>query len=88
MNAESKASWKRLNASAGSDRSKSEIAYFFNALDQEYKTYLINKNNNTMNNANVKIQENRLKELKRAFESGLINKTEYETKRKEIINEF
>ena len=42
VNAESKASWHRLNPSPYSV-SKGEIANYFNALDQVYESYLKNK---------------------------------------------
>jgi hypothetical protein len=87
INAESKASWHRLNPS-GLDISKSEIAHYFNVLDQEHKLYLRNKKHNTTSTSDAKTLDNRLIGLKQAFDRGLISKTEYETKRKEIIEEY
>ena len=87
VNAESKASWHRLNA-AGFGVSKGEIADYFNALDQEYKLYLKVGNRSKLNTSDERTLTNKLREIKRAFEAGLINETEYETKRKEIINQY
>ena len=39
-------------------------------------------------NLETKTLEGRLRELKKVFENGLINETEYKDKRKEIIDEF
>ncbi len=87
INAESKVSWHRLNPS-GLDVSKGEIAHYFNFLDQEHKLYLNNKKHNTSSTPDEIKLDDRLIGLKQAFDKGLINKTEYETKRKEIIEKY
>lgn len=87
INAESNSSWHRLNGTA-LDVSKTEIADYFNALDQEYRLYLKNKHSDIVISSQEKTLANRLKELKQAFDSGLINENEYRTKRKEIIDEY
>ena len=87
INAESKASWHRLNPSALSV-SKGEIADYFNALDQVYESYLKNKKQSQTDKVESETLAGRLKELKKAFDNGLINETEYEEKRKKIISDF
>jgi hypothetical protein len=82
INAESKASWHRGNATL-LDLSKDEIAYYFKVLDQEYASYLKDKNR-----VESKTLADRLKELKKAFDNGLISETEYEENRKTIISNF
>lgn len=82
INAESKPSWHRANPTLLSV-SKDEIAHYFNLLDQEYASYLKDKNK-----VESKTLADRLKELKKAFDNGLISETEYEERRKTIISNF
>lgn len=84
INAESKASHHRLNATLSFDVARKEMVYYLSVLDEEYKLYL--KNKNTVINSNTKTLEDKLTEIKEAFEKGLITESEYKAKRKEIID--
>jgi hypothetical protein len=87
INAESKASWHRMNPSALSV-ARGEIADYFKSLDQEYASYLKTKNKDRSEKGESKPLADRLKELKKAFDNGLISETEYEEKRKKMISDF
>ena len=87
INVESKASWHRLNPS-GLDVSEQEVVDFYDALDKVYESYLATKNNDTQGPTNKRSLDSKLKELKIAFDDGLITETEYKEKRKAIIDDF
>lgn len=84
INAESKASHRRLNATLSFDAARRELAHYLSILDEEYKLYL--KNKNAVINSRSKTLEDKLMELKQTFEKGLITESEYNAKRKEIID--
>lgn len=87
LNVESMSSSHRLNPSMGiGSVAKKEIQHYLNYLDEEYKLYLTNKN--SVSAAPAKPLEEKLVELKQAFEKGLITESEYKTKRKEIIDKY
>lgn len=86
VNVESRASNHRLNATLLDDEPKREIAHYLNVFDQEHNLYL--KNKNTVSASHTKLLEDKLIALKQAFEKGLITESEYQAKRKEIVDKY